>query len=100
LTASSTVKAFVNGSSVAHLACSSGVPKAMQIAPGKVDVDTDSFDVEIPSANGYSNAASLVRIAALMANYGSLDGVTLMSRATWDKATSNYLFSSLFWLVI
>eukprot|EP00127_Corallochytrium_limacisporum_P006797 Clim_evm12s236 gene=Clim_evmTU12s236 len=39
-----------------------------------------------PSANGYSNARALARISAVLANGGSMDGVTLLSPTGMKKA--------------
>ena len=40
---------------------------------------------ECPSYNIHSNARSLAKLAAFMANNGSLDEKVLMSQETWDK---------------
>ena len=40
---------------------------------------------EIPSSNGQCSARGLARVAAVMANGGSMDGVTLVGPDTWRE---------------
>lgn len=59
----------------------------------KVPEGTDLFNVraghaaEVPSANLISNARSLAKIGAAIANHGTLDGVEILSKETLDAAS-------------
>ncbi len=58
--------------------------------PGPLDADTVNSRVwraaEIPAANGHTNAHSLARIFAALANGGTVDGVRLLSPAAVERA--------------
>ncbi len=80
------MRGIIDEGSAASLGCNSGMPPHLRLKEvGSLD---EAIDMLIPSANGYSNAASLARIAAVLAADGSLDGVRLMSPDTLRKATS------------
>jgi CubicO group peptidase (beta-lactamase class C family) len=58
--------------------------------PGPLDADTVNSRLwraaEIPAANGHTNAHSLARIFAALANGGAVDGVRLLSPAAVERA--------------
>ena len=45
----------------------------------------DARKGEMPSCGTYANARSLGKLAAFMANGGSLKGQTLLSKDAWDR---------------
>jgi hypothetical protein len=44
---------------------------------------------EVPSANGHASAYALARVASIMAGKGTSNDVTLLSKETYEKSTSN-----------
>ena len=48
---------------------------------------------EIPAGNGHTNAHSLARIYAALANDGSVDGVELLSREAIERARAEQVYS-------
>lgn len=59
---------------------------------------TDTIRAELPSSNGHTNAKSMAKLAALIANNGILDGVRLISEETIDLLHGNPTIMSLYGL--
>jgi len=45
---------------------------------------------EVPSANGHCSARGLAKIASVMANKGSIDGIEILSEETWTEFHHGY----------
>ncbi|KAI8807884.1 beta-lactamase/transpeptidase-like protein [Cladochytrium replicatum] len=74
-----------NRRSVSYKALAGSNPKQIRMWPHTHN-RREIWRAEGPSYGGITNAKSLARMAALMANEGSLDGVRLISRETVRKA--------------
>ncbi|KAJ3114407.1 hypothetical protein HDU96_002119 [Phlyctochytrium bullatum] len=83
------MKAYLETNSFAHKV----LFKSLQTKPGmwpETYNDERLWHSENPSFSGITNARTLARLAAFMANNGSLDGKTLISHETLDRAMEPY----------
>ncbi|KAJ3215573.1 hypothetical protein HDU67_000231 [Dinochytrium kinnereticum] len=79
------VRAVINPLSITHKALRSSAPQVM--APWPISHNRrEMWANEGPSFSGMSNARSLAKMAALLANKGEFGGVRLFSEETADRA--------------
>ncbi|KAJ3417102.1 hypothetical protein HDV05_006961 [Chytridiales sp. JEL 0842] len=74
-----------NPLSVSHKALRNSAPRQMRPWPASHN-RKEIWRSEGPSYGGLSNARSLAKLSAIMANYGHLDGVTIVSETTARRA--------------
>ena len=77
------------------------------VFPGVTDLDDSTLqlpnfvnsrvvrELEMPSANGHSNARSLAKLATVVVEGGSIDGVRLMSQQAVKRAVGNGVLDSM-----
>ncbi|KAI8847753.1 beta-lactamase/transpeptidase-like protein [Chytridium lagenaria] len=79
------LKAFLTTGTMSHKTLFKSAPNSGKLWPESYN-DARLWHSENPSFSGMTNARTLARLAAFMANNGTLDGKTLIRRETFDVA--------------